>query len=125
MEPVPRPSNGVMFAAVTGVVFHRPLLDGEIGLPQVVDARIHLRDLPRVQKIWNRNGRQQSDDRDDDHDFDESEARRAGGWFFHGNGFPSRSRRSANRFYCLVGSRPPFSRLAITFRKARPGSQSR
>src|ERR1041385_7342085 len=55
------------------LAFKRPLFLGAVDLFQVLDAGVSLRGLARLDEIWNRNRRKQSDDRHDDHDFHQRE----------------------------------------------------
>jgi len=50
------------------------LLDGSVNLPQVVDAGIGLRVGTGFHEVWNRNGRKQSNNAHNNHDFYQREA---------------------------------------------------
>jgi len=63
--------------------FQRPLVLGTIDLAKVVDTSIFLRGGARPNKIRDRDGSQEADDRHNDHDFYEREARFTGGLTFH------------------------------------------
>ena len=63
--------NGV---ATRLLVFERPLLDSAVNLAKVVDTGVLLRGRAGLNEVRDRNGRQQTDDRHDDHDFNQCEA---------------------------------------------------
>ena len=70
------------------MLLQRPLLLGAINLAQIVDARIHLRGRARAHEVGNGDGGQQTDNRDDDHDFNEGETCLAADFIFHITFFP-------------------------------------
>ncbi len=55
-------------------VFQRPLLLGSINDAEVVDAGVGLRGLTSSHEVGNRDSRQQADNGDDDHDFNQRKA---------------------------------------------------
>ena len=57
------------------LVFQRPLMLAGINLAEVVDAGVLLRGIARPNEVRNRNGGQQADDGNHDHDFNERKAR--------------------------------------------------
>jgi len=64
-------------------LFQRPLLLGAINQAQIVDARIHLRGRARAHEVGYGDGGQQTDNRDDDHNFNEGETCLAADFIFH------------------------------------------
>ena len=78
-----------MFAVSVGVVvaaalFSKgPFLLGAINLPEIVDAGVLLRGGSGMHEIGNRDRRQQTDDGDNDHDFNQGETRFACRGDFH------------------------------------------
>ena len=54
-------------------LLQRPLLLGGVDQAQFVDARVHLRGSAGAHKVGDGDGGQQTDNRDDDHDFDKGE----------------------------------------------------
>ena len=57
------------------LVFERPLLHGAVNLAKVVDTGVLLRGRAGLNEVRDRNRRQQTDDRHNDHDFHKGEAR--------------------------------------------------
>lgn len=66
-------------------IFQGVLLDRAIDLAKVIDARVFLRSDARADEVWDRDGGQQPDDGNHDHDFDEREARLQRFSIFHGD----------------------------------------
>lgn len=64
-------------------VLQRPKLFGPIDLTQIVNAGISLCRLTRPDKVRNRNGGQETNDRNYDHDLHQREARFTGNVYFH------------------------------------------
>ena len=60
-------------------ILERPFIDAVINLSEVVDAGICLRSSAGADEVGNRNRRQQSDDGNDNHDFNQCEAHFASG----------------------------------------------
>lgn len=60
---------------LSGILLHieRPLLNCAIELPQILDARVLARGVAGFGEVGNRNGRQQTDDGDYNHDFHQRE----------------------------------------------------
>ena len=56
------------------LVFECPLLFGTVQLAEVVDTGVSLGRIARPNEVRNRDGGQQTDDGDHDHDFHEREA---------------------------------------------------
>ena len=56
-------------------VFQRPLLDRTVDQAEVVDASIFASGFTSFDEVRDRDCGQEADDRDDDHDFNEGEAR--------------------------------------------------
>src|SRR5262249_10765294 len=67
------------------LVFQRVLLDGAVDLAQVINASVLLRGRTSADEIRDGDRRQQTDDRNHDHNFNQREARLAGGSDFHFN----------------------------------------
>ena len=65
------------------VVLQRPLLNGAINLPEVVDARIDLRGRAGLDEVGDGDRGQQANNGHDDHDFHQRETRFARGFEFH------------------------------------------
>ena len=63
--------------------FQGPFLLRAVNLAEVVDAGVLLRRRAGMHEVRNRDGGQQTDDGDDDHDFDKGETRFACGGDFH------------------------------------------
>jgi hypothetical protein len=60
-----------------------PLLNGPVDLPQVADTSVLHRRFPSFREVGNRDGRQQSDNGDDNHDFHQSEGPFLGAMYSH------------------------------------------
>jgi hypothetical protein len=56
------------------LLFEGPLLHRTVDLAEVIHARILLRGAAGFDEVGNGDGREETDDRDDDHDFDEGKA---------------------------------------------------
>jgi hypothetical protein len=65
------------------LVFQSPLLLRTVDQTEVVDASIGLGGLTSANKVRDRDSGQQTDDRNNDHDFDEGEAGFAAGFRLH------------------------------------------
>jgi hypothetical protein len=63
--------------------FQQNLLLRRINQTQVVDAGVHLRRAAGADEVRNRDGGQETDNRNHDHDFNERKARLAGGIDLH------------------------------------------
>src|SRR5205807_10447781 len=68
-------------------VFQRVLLGRAVKLAQVIDTRILLRGGAGAHEVRNRDGRQQTDDGDYNHDFHQGETRFARCSDLHSNGY--------------------------------------
>lgn len=66
------------------LLLQSPLLNCSIDLAEVVDAGILLSRCTGLDEIGNRDGSQEADDRDDDHDFNKGEAGLTIGFDLHG-----------------------------------------
>ena len=66
-----------------GLAFERPGLFGAVNLTEIVDARVLLGLQTGANEVGDGDGREQPDDGDDDHDFDEREARGAESLILH------------------------------------------
>ena len=64
-------------------LLQRPLLLGAVNQAQIVDARVLLRGRARAHEVGYGDGGQQTDNRDDDHNFNEGETCLAADFIFH------------------------------------------
>ena len=59
------------------VVFQRPLLNGAVDQAKIINTSVLARRFASFDEVRNRNSGQETDNRDNDHDFNEREARLA------------------------------------------------
>ena len=82
---------------------HGPLLNGSIYFRKIVNAGIHLGGRARSDEVWNGDGRQQSNDGNDDHDLHQCEAVCGGYPCFHKTLIVLQNGKSAKAVKLKVG----------------------